>query len=228
MKVFWQPYYLKHYVKHWYGTYPCLYRANFSFYYNVFKDFLSITRRCKGNATSETARSKQIEAKNLESTQYTYVDSSNNNAYFVLEPGSHISELDDTTKAESESPYNDLPEGEYDLLRDKDSRRKVSDDTYATSAKPSDYSDYDVTNRNRQTEEDSTYDHAGSNTTSLYGYGSVQHQEQDENAYSTSEYWQRLVLWGDVSQSVTFIAIILKYDISEENRETFYHALITE
>jgi hypothetical protein len=147
-------------------------------YYIFFPRKLS--KRTK-NESKETADHFKDEQKS------NSIENSNNN-YFVLEPvDNHASVMKDAVSSESESPYNDLPEGEYDVLRDKNSRKKVVNDTYATSAGVNDYSDYDVTTRNKQTEEDSTYDHAGSNIASEYGYSSVQHQEE-EDAYSKTEY----------------------------------------
>ncbi|XP_055999506.1 uncharacterized protein LOC125655765 isoform X3 [Ostrea edulis] len=78
-------------------------------------------RRCKGNATNESTNSKNLEAENSESHQYACVDNSNiiDNVYLALEHESHISELDNTTKSESENPYYNLAEGEYSNVQNK-------------------------------------------------------------------------------------------------------------
>lgn len=108
---------------------------------------------------------------------YKETNNSGNNNYFVLEPPKSNYEVPDDNTQESESPYTDGGEGMYDHLRDKESRRKTTDNVYqhAHCLQNNESSDYDFAGRAQNQEiENPYYDHANEHTrNSDYGYNTL-------------------------------------------------------
>ncbi|XP_062615155.1 uncharacterized protein LOC134276891 [Saccostrea cucullata] len=112
------------------------------------------------------------------SSTYSEINNSNQSTYFVLEKPSSYEFVDDSM-LDSESPYNETEEGDYDHLRNKDSRKKDTDDTYhhATFEGNRDMSDYSISIADPQQELESTYDHMHEplnlQSNSDYGYNYI-------------------------------------------------------